>query len=51
MQTFAPEGQDIHLGFQRLDYRRLGKQRVEAWQILNSIRGIEFVSNNVFTIY
>lgn len=41
MQTFVPEGRDIKLGFQHLDYRRLGKQRVEAWQILNSIRGID----------
>jgi hypothetical protein len=49
MQTFAPEGQDIHLGFQRLDYRRLGKQRVEAWQILNSIRGIDNYGNKLET--
>lgn len=41
MQTFAPEGILIDLGFQALDYRRLGKQRVEAWQILNVLRGVD----------
>lgn len=41
MQTFAPEGLNLVLGFQRLDYRRLGKQRVEAWQILNVLRGVD----------
>ena len=41
MQTFAPEGRDLKLGFMRLDYRRLGKQRVEAWQILNVLRGVD----------
>jgi hypothetical protein len=41
MQTFAPEGRLIDLGFQSLDYQRLGKQRVEAWQILNVLRGVD----------
>jgi hypothetical protein len=41
MQTFIPEGADLNLGFRRLDYRRLGKQRVEAWQILNVLRGVD----------
>jgi hypothetical protein len=40
MQTFLP-----HPNFKKtaklLDYRRLGKQRVEAWQILNTLRKIE----------
>jgi hypothetical protein len=49
MQTFVPEGQDISLGFKHLDYRRLGKQRVEAWQILNSIRGIDNYGNALMT--
>lgn len=34
MQTFAPEGRDLHAGFESLDYKRLGKQRVEAYQIM-----------------
>lgn len=41
MQTFAPEGRDLARGFERLDYKRLGKQRVEAWQILNVLRGVD----------
>lgn len=45
MQTFAPEGRSIHLGFQKLDYQRLGKQRVEAWQILNVLRGVDNEGN------
>jgi hypothetical protein len=45
MQTFAPEGRLIDLGFQTLDYRRLGKQRVEAWQILNVLRGVDNEGN------
>jgi hypothetical protein len=34
MQTFLPCGPSFHTGFSKLDYRRLGKQRVEAYQIL-----------------
>jgi len=45
MQTFAPEGRNLRLGFMRLDYRRLGKQRVEAWQILNVLRGVDNEGN------
>lgn len=41
MQTFVPAGPDLRLGFTQLDYRRLGKQRVEAWQILNILRGVD----------
>lgn len=45
MQTFVPEGSDLKLGFTRLDYKRLGKQRVEAWQILNVLRGVDNEGN------
>lgn len=45
MQTFAPEGIHIDDGFRKLDYRRLGKQRVEAWQILNVLRGVDNEGN------
>jgi len=38
MQTFLPY-QDFNQSFQVLDYRRLGKQRVEAKQILNVLSG------------
>lgn len=38
MQTFLPYP-DFNLSATVLDYRRLGKQRVEAWQILNTLRG------------
>lgn len=37
MQTFVPNVR-MHLSVQCLDNRRLGKQRVEAWQILNTLR-------------
>jgi len=40
MQTFVPYGADFELNAQVLDRQRLGKQRVEAWQILNAIRGL-----------
>lgn len=40
MQTFAPYGRDIGAGFEVLDYKRLGKQRVETYQILRSLLGI-----------
>lgn len=36
MQTFLPY-QDFKKSAQCLDYKRLGKQRVEAWQIFNTI--------------
>ena len=36
MQTFLPY-KDFKRSFRALDYRRLGKQRVEAFQILNII--------------
>lgn len=41
MQTFVPEGDDLELGFSKLDRQRLGKQRVETFQILNVLRGID----------
>jgi len=37
MQTFLPYP-DFAKSASVLDYRRLGKQRVETWQILNAIR-------------
>lgn len=40
MQTFVPYGSDFNSNAQVLDRQRLGKQRVEAWQILNAIRGL-----------
>ena len=43
MQTFLPAGADLELGFERLDRQRLGKQRVETFQILNVLRGIDKV--------
>lgn len=38
MQTFLPHP-DFHESAKALDYRRLGKQRVEALQILNVLTG------------
>lgn len=38
MNTFLPYP-DFKLSAQVLDYRRLGKQRVEAWQILRVLMG------------
>lgn len=38
MQTFLPY-QDFEQTAEVLDYRRLGKQRVETWQILNALDG------------
>lgn len=38
MQTFLPYP-DFRETAKVLDYRRLGKQRVEAWQILRALRG------------
>jgi hypothetical protein len=40
MQTFLPYP-DFQQSAECLDYRRLGKQRVEAVQILNALRGIK----------
>lgn len=34
MQTFVPHGADFKRNAEVLDRQRLGKQRVEAWQIL-----------------
>lgn len=39
MQTFVPHGSHFHDNARALDYRRLGKQRVEAKQILMALRG------------
>lgn len=38
MQTFLPFA-DFRLSAEVLDRQRLGKQRVEAWQILRALRG------------
>ena len=40
---------NLALGFENLDYKRLGKQRVEAWQILNAIRRIDNYGNPLKT--
>lgn len=40
MQTFVPYGANFDLNARVLDRQRLGKQRVEAWQILNALRGL-----------
>jgi hypothetical protein len=39
VQTFVPHGPLFHQTAIELDYRRLGKQRVEAKQILLALRG------------
>lgn len=39
MQTFVPHGAFFKYNAEVLDYKRLGKQRVEAWQILQTLRG------------
>ena len=39
MQTFLPYP-DFRKTAQCLDYKRLGKQRVEAWQILQCLKGV-----------
>lgn len=40
MQTFLPY-EDFAASAAVLDYRRLGKQRVETFQLLNAIRGVD----------
>lgn len=40
MQTFLPYD-DFTASAKVLDYRRLGKQRVETFQLLNAIRGVD----------
>jgi hypothetical protein len=37
MQTFVPYGSNFTMNAQCLDLQRLGKQRVETWQILNAM--------------
>ena len=39
MQTFLPHP-DFYESARALEYRRLGKMRVEAWQLLRAIQGI-----------
>jgi len=39
MQTFLPHA-DFKETARSLDYRRLGKQRVEAWQVLRALNGM-----------
>lgn len=38
MQTFVPYGANFELNARCLDRQRLGKQRVETWQILRALR-------------
>lgn len=38
MQTFLPY-EDFESSAESLDYRRLGKQRVETWQIIRALNG------------
>ena len=38
MQTFLPHP-NFHISAKALDYQRLGKQRVEAWQIYRALCG------------
>ncbi len=40
MQTFLPYGADYVMSAFALDRQRLGKQRVEAWQIYRTLVGI-----------
>ena len=40
MQTFLPY-EDFEQSARALDYKRLGKQRVETFQLLNAIRGVD----------
>jgi hypothetical protein len=40
MQTFLPY-EDFRQSAEALDYQRLGKQRVETFQLLNVIRGVD----------
>jgi hypothetical protein len=39
MQTFVPYGSDFNANAHVLDRQRLGKQRVEAWQIIRALTG------------
>lgn len=39
MQTFVPYGKNFEYNALCLDDKRLGKQRVEAWQIVRALRG------------
>lgn len=48
MQTFLPYP-EYDKSAQVLDYRRLGKQRVEAWQILNAMSTVNRWSNHPAT--
>lgn len=41
MQTFLPYG-DFQAAARSLDYKRLGKQRVEAWQIYQAITNPQY---------
>jgi hypothetical protein len=47
MQTFLPY-KDFKKSAEALDYRRLGKQRVEAMQIINAITGIPRKDGKVY---
>ena len=47
MQTFLPY-EDFEKSAETLDYRRLGKQRVEAMQIINAITGVPRKDGKVY---
>lgn len=49
MQTFVPYGSDFELNAQCLDRQRLGKQRVETWQILTAFAGFSGWRNHPAT--
>lgn len=42
MQTFVPYGSDVARTAQVLDRQRLGKQRVEAWQIIKALTAQQY---------
>jgi hypothetical protein len=42
MQTFIPYGSDVVANARVLDFRRLGKQRVEAYQIVKALTEIDY---------
>lgn len=42
MQTFVPYGSHFAANAQVLDRQRLGKQRVEAWQIIKALTEVQY---------
>ena len=47
VNTFLPYP-DFVKSAKALDYKRLGKQRVEAWQILRALRGEKITKAQIF---